>query len=121
MSEVKHTPGPWNVDPATDGRSKGFIRCDKKIAGAIRGIAVARVSETGIGFSEAQANAKLIAAAPDLLGIAILEQAWVDGEDWASEKLHDEFHAQETFFANSADFAKHYFSELRRAAITKAT
>lgn len=61
-----HTRGPWTIEQATDGRRKGYIRGPKS-NGAGGRIAVARVSEAGNGPSEQAANARLIAAAPDLL------------------------------------------------------
>ena len=67
----RHTPGVWTVDPDTDGRGRGYIRCDKRLGGT-KGIAVARVMSTGHARSVEDANARLIASAPDLL--AALEQ-----------------------------------------------
>lgn len=62
MSKSEATPGPWTVDPRVDGRSRGFIRC-QKMTGPY-GLAVARVTYTGRSIAEATANAALIAAAP---------------------------------------------------------
>ena len=63
MSNVKHTPGPWRIDPGP-----GFSR--NRIEDA-DGICVAFA--WGLGL-EADANARLIAAAPDLL-VALKEAA----------------------------------------------
>lgn len=71
-TEIKaaHTPGPWTFEPegfakggtlkqSYDGRSSGYVRtADRK--------AVARVMNLH-GWEAQQANARLIAAAPDLL------------------------------------------------------
>ncbi|WP_213881255.1 hypothetical protein [Pseudomonas sp. dw_358] len=79
MPEIKHTPGPWVVEVDTWGTTsvKSANEEDlqewpieyflaEKIGGHIYG-------EDFGDFSEVQANAKLIAAAPDLL--AALKQA----------------------------------------------
>jgi len=59
MSAGKHTLGPWhrNIKPVT--------RYPVIFAG--RNIHVAKVLDQGIGLSESEANADLIAAAPELL------------------------------------------------------
>lgn len=68
MSETKHTPGPWEVALHNDGRDEGYIRTGARYDGAMHPPAVARVCKRGIGrFAEVQANARLIAAAPELL------------------------------------------------------
>ena len=55
---IKHTPGPWRVwTPPPNG---------EQCIGDSKGLMVA-VATTGITFNETLANARLIAAAPDLL------------------------------------------------------
>lgn len=58
MEDIKHTPGPWHT---MDARSFGvpYIITDGKIT----------IAQSYEGFSkeDTEANAKLIAAAPDLL------------------------------------------------------
>jgi hypothetical protein len=76
----KHTQEKWFIDPATDGRSRGFIRCERGVTETNRGIAICRVNETGIGYSEAQANAKLIAAAPTMYEYIEARAAYGDSE-----------------------------------------
>lgn len=54
-----HTPGPW-------------VYCAQPGVGYIRPLAPGEIiskmeSQTGVGFDEVRANARLIAAAPDLL------------------------------------------------------
>lgn len=61
----KHTPGPWHVTTETDGRSRGYIRAGEPLDGAKMPPAVARVCARTL--SENEANARLIAAAPELL------------------------------------------------------
>ncbi len=70
----KHTPGPWHatVPPSSDIH---FIRnIDSDDAGQIAKVRVGPVLEQ----AEALANARLIAAAPDLLEALECLQEWVD-------------------------------------------
>lgn len=64
---VKHTPGPWHVDPKAPEESffedVSILRHD--------GLAVAVAVHNGdVLPPEPEANARLIAAAPDLLAVA---------------------------------------------------
>lgn len=56
---AKHTLGPWhrNIKPVTK----------YPVIFAGRNVHIAKVLDAGIGLSEAEANADLLAAAPDLL------------------------------------------------------
>ena len=66
----KHTPGPWTFDNGIE-----FIRTDTSPYG---GWAVARVN---IVRAEAKANARLIAAAPELLdALKLMRDAFLDTE-----------------------------------------
>jgi len=61
MSEkqVTHTPGPWAIEDCTPGESTGLrfaINSENNV-----------IARTTDGWKEAQANARLIAAAPELL------------------------------------------------------
>lgn len=59
MEEMKHTPGPWRIGTAPPN--------GEQTIGTIRGMMVA-VATTGVGMEEETlANARLIAAAPELL------------------------------------------------------
>ena len=59
MEEMKHTPGPWRIGTAPPNGEQAI--------GTIRGMMVA-VATTGVGMEkETLANARLIAAAPELL------------------------------------------------------
>ena len=61
--EAKHTPGPWKVDKELTSRSgEWLIAMDAGDKG--RGIAIA---ETRVATGAELANARLIAAAPELL------------------------------------------------------
>ena len=60
IEAMKHTPGPWVVDPAV---RQGFTVYAPK-----EGFIVGTQDEEGrFGAIESKANARLIAAAPDLL------------------------------------------------------
>ena len=66
---TQHTDGPWRLNAG-----------DETVIMSSNGYAVARANcggTTGIRMPEAEANARLIAAAPDLLaeGMALLEAA----------------------------------------------
>lgn len=82
----KHTPGPWKIN--TD-----WYHID-----APRGLTVAAVfGSTGPHAAESKANAKLIAAAPELLAackamLPIVDSHWDQGppgEGWQSQALKD--------------------------------
>lgn len=62
---MKHTPGPWVVDPAV---RQGFTVYAPK-----EGFIVGTQDEEGrYGAIESEANARLIAAAPDLLDALLM-------------------------------------------------
>ena len=64
MSE--HTPGPWQIDPAEQHDTSGsriFKVCNAKPYGGL----IADVSAWWVDTQSAEANARLIAAAPELL------------------------------------------------------
>lgn len=73
MSNTKHTPGPWHISP----------HCKNEIRATNRGSLSAPITVASANFTkskniisvsnwdEAEANAKLIAAAPDLLAYII--------------------------------------------------
>lgn len=59
---AQHTPGPWTVGPGNDADESWIVQ----IAGGTRIAGIALRSSTEIEL----ANARLIAAAPDLLALA---------------------------------------------------
>ena len=77
MGEVKHTPGPWRID--VNGSDKWSV--DYEGPSSTYMTICARGRRAPIGFAvepsawgndeEIEANARLIAAAPDLLAVAI--------------------------------------------------
>jgi len=80
MERTQHTPGPWRVDNKAFGGSE--VGAELVIYSS-RGI-VAMACTIHEGLVNAEANARLIAAAPDLL--AALE-ALYDQEDWNNEDV----------------------------------
>lgn len=87
MSEIKPTPGPWSVDG-------NVIRGDAKSNGSV---SVACILDVAYPYGRwagesAQANARLIAAAPELLeALQLLLEQDDNGEDeiWVRNKARD--------------------------------
>src|SRR5687767_12765935 len=68
MSEAKHTPGPWEVSIGNSGSIFGDLNNpvhdgDNPYIGSVAGIGV------NVDIPECTANAKLIAAAPDMFDV----------------------------------------------------
>lgn len=63
--EAHHTQGPWTCDTRDGGVSR-------YIESATAGATVAKVADEGVNEGEFVANARLIAAAPELLAAAVL-------------------------------------------------
>ena len=70
-----HTPGPWRFDSLGDGRVLSDRLC---IALVMRG--VDEYSDEHLGGPTFQANANLIAAAPDLLASLKSLTGWLGGQ-----------------------------------------
>jgi len=113
-----HTPGPWeavriNSQEWTVDAPKG----DPKLGyTSWEGLAVVHGS-TGVeeaGELVAQANARLVAASPDLLAYAEIEEARSRGEDAAKAAL------QQHGWHESMGSAQDFVDQMRRAAIAKA-
>lgn len=62
MTELKHTPGPWIYDP--NDRQDLLVKQGSNIVCEV-------IDNRAFTLQQCQANAKLIAAAPDLLKAAI--------------------------------------------------
>jgi hypothetical protein len=79
MKEFKHTPAPWSV---IDGIQGGYVM----VVGGY--YSVARVLKTKIDYNKlrkletVKANAKLIAAAPELLEALVEMVAFGTQQDW---------------------------------------
>ena len=104
MSETKHTPGPWHIH--TEPQPHGC-----PIVGNGRGLMLAMLSHS-VNYpnqrDEANANARLIAAAPDLLEKAQVAMA-------ACERMTEQYGD----VAFGVDFVT--LGNALRAAIAKAT
>lgn len=57
-----HTPGPWILDPVAGAAGSSYVYSEPDSSALI-----ARVDARECGDEQAKANAKLIAAAPDML------------------------------------------------------
>lgn len=71
---IEHTPGPWEIGDASKGESPRMVYCDDSL-----GSRVADCSTAGHGIPTAAeiANARLIAAAPEMLEALKLAQQWL--------------------------------------------
>lgn len=69
MSEAMHTPGPWEVVEVWSGPAseRGLVYARIQGADGSVGFAGAYLSKQGKPDDECRANARLIAAAPELL------------------------------------------------------
>lgn len=74
MTKVQHTPGPWKYDPKT-----GLVAHDEYDEIGFSGVAT--IHQPYEATPERQANASLIAAAPDLLAalLPLVEASPVGG------------------------------------------
>ena len=77
MDEAKHTPGPWLTHK--EGFSSIYI--ESRIGGGMLQ-EVASCGPTGEGSDQQEANARLIAAAPELLEALAEIVSAADGEGW---------------------------------------
>ena len=76
---TQHTPGPWTIEDAGESDIKGekYWDCEIRVphrASIVRLMDSHHCEEFGFSAEETQANARLIAAAPDLL--AALEEIY---------------------------------------------
>lgn len=70
MTHAQHTPGPWHVGPANIATIDGFKIHRFPVSGngqAIAAVWNGSVGKEALSFSDGEANAALIARAPDLL------------------------------------------------------
>jgi len=86
---MTHTPGPWTQHGR--GISKDSYECQYAIASC----------DSPVPAEEAEANAKLICAAPDLL--AALQAAF---DAWYSDRRHSQIHEPEWVGMARAAIAK---------------
>lgn len=93
MAVLKHTPGPWEVDINKTGivRASKYVRIEQvfEVDNFISPLGEGEIIRQG------EANAKLIAAAPDLLSACLLAyhsltlKEGVNFADEAAQKLSD--------------------------------
>jgi hypothetical protein len=79
---MKHTSGPWIVIEGGPLEGDTVITTQERIAGDIIPIVDMDTDYEGEIGIEQQANAKLIAAAPEMLNALKLAKMWLEG--WAS-------------------------------------
>ena len=88
MGISKHTPGPWIVCTPSDSTDYLCIEEDSQLVGEASTIAEVNLGGEGISEQIGSANARLIAAAPDLLAALqeIIKQA-DDPDNEADDEL----------------------------------
>jgi hypothetical protein len=102
----KHTPGPWQVQDAY----LNVFTCTNGTTGLTVHLAKVNAVQCAGGRAEALANARLIAAAPDLLEALVeLSKSFVDTY-FDDPRSDEEIDGHQEFWENKA-----------RAAIAKAT
>lgn len=125
---AKHTPGPWNIGSSDLPVSRMSIHCKghKDSCHSTVALMVSR-GVIGISHDEEFANARLIAAAPDLLSVvANFEVSGPDGDGLVWLFLHGNGTTGKAMFnlgkadTVAAQVALHLEAD-RRAAIAKAT
>lgn len=119
---AKHTPGPWNIGSSDLPVSRMSIHCKghKDSCHSTVALMVSR-GVIGISHDEEFANARLIAAAPDLLAIA--DQA-ANGTLLDDASNHDDDSLRTIAFRISDQWAKRALlahADRIDAAIAKAT
>lgn len=91
-----HTPGPWKYDGSSDPLPHDYACSTERIAAG--GVTIAEVAtcedDTCPGVGEGWANARLIAAAPELLaalasmlGVAEMDCMDVKSNEWRSRMV----------------------------------
>lgn len=71
MGALKHTPGPWQCDEVRTQCGRAFRIGSGEMLSAGKGCCIIYDDYPGNPVNERGANARLIAAAPDLLALAI--------------------------------------------------
>lgn len=85
--KAKHTPGPWAADDLEDG---GVFVFEK--GGGNLTIADLN-ADRSFGFEQIQANARLIAAAPELLAALETISESVNSKNHSTKNIYDTFAA----------------------------
>lgn len=72
-ASVAHTPGPWTADEHADSEDRGYLADDDsghfniRSAGPLAWVIAVTIGDVAVPKRDEKANARLIAAAPDLL------------------------------------------------------
>lgn len=81
--DAQHTPGPWGIESCYDG---GRTICEMRSAERLVCVNATEDADPR-GYYATDANARLIAAAPDLLAALLLLKSWVD--NWSPDFTND--------------------------------
>lgn len=81
---TKHTPGPWTVTKVAPDKYPSGYRASVYYAIKANGSRIAQTSGEHM-TQDAEANARLIAAAPELLALLIESQSDIGG-DWRERR-----------------------------------
>jgi hypothetical protein len=115
-----HTPGPWKFD--SYGLKTGDARFFIETADNRHGIAGIRPTDTAsalLSLKEHEANARLIAAAPDLFAVCQAYEEWegdiVMNGDWGPDGMHPYPRLTEAQYQRMIEI-----QTMRNAAILKA-
>ena len=80
---TKHTPGPWNIDEKLEGQTCITSKQHDSFAEPI----ICRVFDSShVPLHEQEANARLIAAAPELLEALLALLPGAEAMGWSTEK-----------------------------------
>lgn len=118
----KHTPGPWEVSHGGHGRRNGFVIDEYYVLnrGVSDDVAIAAEIIDPVTQMPSEANARLIAAAPELLACQTMgvEMNVPDFLDWIADRL-EYVHGENRLM----DYMHHLrnIAQSGRAAIAKAT
>lgn len=90
--QSKHTPGPWKIRPVfiaqKDAEALHFGEYALNLWGIAGRTTPLNTSPT-LARSEAEANAKVMEAAPELLrALKLIHDWWQEAGDWSTAPLH---------------------------------
>jgi hypothetical protein len=77
---MKHTPGPWVVEDSRKLKNKK-LRSEMLMVVAAKGGMPGLIVNSGTVTKTDEANARLIASAPELLSLLIEIRKWMDEDD----------------------------------------
>lgn len=85
-AEIKHTPGPWTSEDISF-KHDAFYGIPIIEAATGYGMATAWQVDNVKASDTQRANARLIAAAPDLLAALVAAYAEIDGLHWTNDRV----------------------------------